>query len=78
MPTFAWVVYDIIFGVVGFFFLDRSLTKKEWSVVGGLIAVGIAVAVYSGYSDIKSDALITSLKEGQSYNTGQLDAIAQY
>jgi RsiW-degrading membrane proteinase PrsW (M82 family) len=71
MPTFLWVMYDIALGIVGFFFLDRSLTKKEWSVVIGLLLVGIVIAVYSGYSDIEADALIVSLKQGRAYNTGQ-------
>ncbi|HUY19634.1 MAG TPA: hypothetical protein VMV15_10440 [Candidatus Binataceae bacterium] len=75
MPTFFWVVYDVVLGVVGFFLLERKLTRKDWVLVWSLIAIGVAVAVYSGISDHEESALIASLKEGQDFTKGQLDVI---
>ena len=74
MPTAAWVIYDIILGVVGFWFLERTLTSNEKRVVALLVIVGIAVATYSGYSDHQdSERMATSenkvmqLSEGQAF-----------
>lgn len=77
MATALWVIYDIALFVVGFWFLERNLTLKERNVIAGFAALGLAIAVYSGYSDYEQSAVIESLKNGQAYNTGQLNTIGQ-
>src|SRR5690348_17850111 len=77
MATALWVFYDIALGVVGFFFMDRKLTAKEKIVIAGLVVVGLAIAVYSGYSDHEDSVLMSSLKQGQDFSKGQLDVIGK-
>jgi hypothetical protein len=71
--TFAWVIYEIVV-LVWTEFLSRTL--KIWEKVL-LVVLGIAVAVYGGYSEHQDSVLMASLREGQSYNTGQLDTITK-
>jgi hypothetical protein len=77
MPTFLWVVYDIILFAVGLWFLERNLTRREKVVMFGLAAIGLAIAVYSGRSDYEQSTLMSSLKEGQQFTEGQLTAISR-
>ncbi len=77
MATALWVVYDIIVFVVGFWFMERQLTAKEKVVIAGLVAVGLTIAGYSGYSDYQDSVLMSSLKQGQDFSKGQLDAISK-
>ncbi len=77
MATALWVIYDIVLFLAGFLVLDRNLTQKEKVVIASLALVGLVMAAYSGYSDYEDSALISSIKEGQLYNTGQLDALAK-
>jgi hypothetical protein len=77
MPTFLWVVYDIILFIVGLWFLERNLTAKEKIVMIGLAVMGLTIAVYSGHSDYEQSALMSSLKEGEDFTKGQLSVIGQ-
>jgi hypothetical protein len=75
MATAFWVIYDIMLFVVGFWFMERELTRKERVVIAGLAVMGLAVAGFSAYSGQQDDNLISSLRDGQEFTKGQLDAI---
>jgi hypothetical protein len=82
MSTALWIVYDIILGVIGYFFLERPLTRKEWRRIALLVVIGLGVAAYSGNSDYqgskqidKLQGTIDELSKTQAFNTGQLAAL---
>jgi hypothetical protein len=67
MVTASWVFYDIVVFVVGFYFMDRRLTTREKGVVTFLVLIGIAVAVYGGYSDYRDSKAASSLANQVEY-----------
>ena len=74
--TMLWVFYDVVLFVVGLWFVEH-LNRNQWILVGGLAVLGVALGVYGFFSDQANDKLIRSLKEGQAYNTGQLDTVVK-
>jgi hypothetical protein len=77
MATALWVIYDIALGIVGFWFLERKLTRNENIAITGLVLMGLVIAIYSGYSDYQTSMQMTSLEKGQEFTKGQLDTIAK-
>jgi hypothetical protein len=84
MPTFLWIVYDIVLGIAGFWSLDRALTRNERFGLALLMVAGLGLATYSGYSDYADSQRIANLEQqvgrlsnGQAFNTGQLNAIGR-
>jgi hypothetical protein len=77
MPTFLWVLYDVILFAVGLWFLERNLTAKEKIGIGGLAIIGLVIGVYSGYSDHVESAKMDSLLASNSYTQGELDSVSK-
>lgn len=84
MATFFWIFYEIILGVVGFWSLERALTRNEKFGIALLVIVGLAVATYSGYSEhadsqrvAELEQQVSQLSKGQAFNTGQLNVIGR-
>lgn len=84
MPTALWILYDVVLAIAGVWTLDRPLKRNEKCAVALLVALGVAVAAYSGYSDHANNERISALqreldtvKNGQSFNTGQLNALSK-
>lgn len=84
MPTFYWVVYDIVLGLVGFWLLDRELNRNEKYFVALLAVIGLAIAMYTGYSDRQDSQSISALQKSvaelsnrQEFGIGQANVISQ-
>jgi hypothetical protein len=78
MVTGLWVFYDILVGVFFVVYLmDRTLTRRERSVVVALGLAGVLVAIFGWRSESRDADKIDRLTSSNAYMSGQLDSVSK-
>jgi glucan phosphoethanolaminetransferase (alkaline phosphatase superfamily) len=62
MDTALWIAYDIFVFAVGYWLMERKLTRREKWTIGVVVLIGLAVAAFGGHSEYQQTAQIDSLQ----------------
>jgi glucan phosphoethanolaminetransferase (alkaline phosphatase superfamily) len=63
MDTALWIGYDIFVFAVGYWLVERKLTRREKWTIGIVVLIGLAVAAFGGHSEYQQTAQIEFLQK---------------